>query len=337
MSFESKFLEKTILYATRILKEELSDKLHYHNFEHTRFVAEQAEKIGEYVKLTDDEMEMVLIASWLHDLGYIHKSEGHEEESIRMADQFLHSIEYPVQNIEQVKRAIEATKIPQKPLNLICEVLCDADLAHLAVDDFFERCNSLRAEWLISQNRILTDYEWFEVNQNFMSEHRFFTQYGKEVMEEQKKDNLKRVQKRLKKAKKAQNNKLAENLRISSDKLKNLEKKLKKVDGRSERGVETVFRITSRNHLNLSSMADSKANIMISVNTIIISVVISILLHELENRPNLILPTACLLISCLTTIIFAVLATRPNVTSGRFKREDVEGRQTNLLFFWQFS
>ena len=336
MSFESKFLEKTAQYATKILNEELSDKLHYHNYEHTRFVVEHAELIGRQSKLSDNELEIVLIAAWLHDLGYMIKSEGHEEESVNLARKFLESIAYPTARIEAVAICIKSTKIPQHPTNKVSEVLCDADLAHLTVEDFFERCDSLRLEWAVNQNRILTDFEWLRVNEEFMVQHQFFTEYGKDSMEEKKKSNLKRVQKRMKKSKKAQDEALSDKLGITKGKLKNLEKKLKKVEGRPERGVETVFRITSRNHLDLSSMADSKANIMISVNTIIISVVISILLHQLDNQPNLILPTACLLISCLTTIIFSVLATRPNISSGKFERKDVEKRQTNLLFFGNF-
>jgi hypothetical protein len=40
------------------------------------------------------------------------------------------------------------------------------------------------------------------------------------------------------------------------------------------RGVETMIRVTSTNHQRLSDMADNKAHIMISVNSIILSIVI---------------------------------------------------------------
>lgn len=83
-------------------------------------------------------------------------------------------------------------------------------------------------------------------------------------------------------------------------------------------------------------MADNKANIMISVNSIIISLVLSVLARKLEDWPNLILPTALLTIVCLVATIFAILAVRPNVTSGKFSREDIEGKTANLLFFGNF-
>ena len=39
------------------------------------------------------------------------------------------------------------------------------------------------------------------------------------------------------------------------------------------RGVETMYRTAYRTHVNLSSIADNKANIMLSINAIIISVI----------------------------------------------------------------
>jgi hypothetical protein len=103
-----------------------------------------------------------------------------------------------------------------------------------------------------------------------------------------------------------------------------------------KRGIETMFRLTSRNHMELSGMADSKANIMISVNAIIISVVLSLLLRRLEDMPQFLIPTLILLAVNITTIIFAVLATRPNTTKGYFTREDIHQKKVNLLFFGNF-
>ena len=97
-----------------------------------------------------------------------------------------------------------------------------------------------------------------------------------------------------------------------------------------------MFRTTSTNHIRLSSMADSKANIMISVNAIIISVLLSVLLRKLEDYPNFILPAIIFLATSVTTIVFSVLATRPNVTSGRFTDLDIRSKKANLLFFGNF-
>lgn len=102
------------------------------------------------------------------------------------------------------------------------------------------------------------------------------------------------------------------------------------------RGIETMFRTTSHNHLELSAIADHKANIMISINSINISLIVSLLLHRLEQYPNILLPTAMLTLVSLLSIVFAVLATRPIITSGKFTRKDILEKRTNLLFFGNF-
>jgi hypothetical protein len=88
----------------------------------------------------------------------------------------------------------------------------------------------------------------------------------------------------------------------------------------------------------LSGIADSKANILLSVNAIIISIALSILIPKLDSPKNvhLMIPTFIMLMSSVTTIIFAILSTRPKVTKGVFSRQDIENQKVNLLFFGNF-
>ena len=102
------------------------------------------------------------------------------------------------------------------------------------------------------------------------------------------------------------------------------------------RGIETMFRLTSKNHMELSALADNKANIMISINSIILSVMVSVLIRKLEEYPHMTIPAILLTMVCLATIVFAVLATRPNITKGKFERLDIHNKETNLLFFGNF-
>ncbi|MEM6734735.1 MAG: Pycsar system effector family protein [Bacteroidota bacterium] len=102
------------------------------------------------------------------------------------------------------------------------------------------------------------------------------------------------------------------------------------------RGIETMFRTTSKNHMELSAIADNKANIMISINSIILSVLISVLIRKLEEYPHMTIPAILLTLVCLTTIVFAVLATLPNISNGKFDRSDIVNKKTNLLFFGNF-
>ena len=97
-----------------------------------------------------------------------------------------------------------------------------------------------------------------------------------------------------------------------------------------------MLRLTSENHLKLSDMADHKANILISVNSIIISVILGVLLSKLQEEPNLTIPTIIFLLVAVTTIVISILATRPKLSSGTFSSQDIMNKKTNLLFFGNF-
>ena len=105
-----------------------------------------------------------------------------------------------------------------------------------------------------------------------------------------------------------------------------------------DRGIQTLFRVTLKNHLTLSDIADTKANILLSVNAIIISVALSNLIPKLDNPSNtyLIYPTVIFVLFSVISMILAVFATRPNITTGKFTKEDVKQKKVNLLFFGNF-
>jgi hypothetical protein len=94
-----------------------------------------------------------------------------------------------------------------------------------------------------------------------------------------------------------------------------------KTDKQVIRGIETMFRNVMRTHVEFSGMADSKANIMISVNTLLLTAIIAILARKLDTNPHLILPTALITtVVSLVTLIYAVVVTRPKITSGIFTK-----------------
>ena len=321
-------IQKAKAYAESKLSA-LKDDYVYHNLNHTKKVAAAAEEIGVKNGLTDDELETVIISAWLHDTGYANGFKDHENQSIENAKLQLSHWNAAPAKIEAVCKAIQATAMPQNPQNIIDKVLCDADLYHLANGSIHEVGQRLRAEMAATEKKIFTDKEWADHNLHFIESHTYFTGYGKSVLEKSKQKNLKRFKKALKPKK---------NKRYIKSLEKELEKLHQKLDksSRPERGIETMFRITSQNHITLSEMADSKANIMVSINAIILSVIVSLLLGKLEEFPELLIPTLMLIGSCLITIVYAVRATRPNISTGKFTTEDIKKKKTNLLFFGNF-
>lgn len=129
---------------------------------------------------------------------------------------------------------------------------------------------------------------------------------------------------------------LMEELGVDKDRLKKLKKKLSKVDPRSERGTETLFRLASKNHYTLNTMVDRKANIMISINAIILSIIIGTVMNQLDSDPHLVYPVVMLLFTNLTSIAYAVLATRPDLTHGRIDLGSETRRSAGLLFYGNF-
>ena len=75
---------------------------------------------------------------------------------------------------------------------------------------------------------------------------------------------------------------------------------------------------------------------MITVNSIILSVLLSVLLRKIEENPTLTIPVILLLTVNLITIIFSILATRPQVSSGIYSQKEVDDKKVNLLFFGNF-
>lgn len=326
---ETELIRKSRAYAEDVLRK-LPETFTYHNLKHTTAVADAAEEIGKQSSLSNDDLESVIIAAWLHDTGYEKDREHHEERSAKTATALLEGWGASAEKVKKVQNLIAATRMPQNPQNLAEQVLCDADLYHLSKKDIFECAQQIRSEIETFKNiKFESDKEWNEYNLKFLKNHSYFTLYGRQVLEERKKKNIKKLKKML-------------NPKVDESYVKDLEKELgklqKKLDKKlnPDRGIETMFRVTSENHITLSGMADTKSNIMISINSIILSVVISVLFRKLEEFPNLLIPTLMLVATCLITIVFAILATRPNISSGKFTREDIKEKRTNLLFFGNF-
>lgn len=315
-------IEKTEKYVIRLLEEKLPEQIIYHTIDHTLSVVRNAEIIGEKEGLNDEELNIVRISAWFHDTGYTIKCKGHEEESVKISTEFLAREGIDKNDIERVKACIDATAIPQNPSNKLAQVVCDADLMHLGNNEYFELAELMRKEWNKTGDKKIGKKQFENISVQFFTNHHYHTAYGKSHLEKDKQKNLSRIKKRITKRKKKRET------RSGNQKCFNRK-------GYS-RGVQSMFRLTARNQINLSSMADSKSNILISVNAIIISVAVAGLFSRFDSNPEIIIPTFIFLATCLATIIFAILSTRPNVSSGRFVKEEIKRKNVNLLFFGNF-
>jgi predicted metal-dependent HD superfamily phosphohydrolase len=324
-------------YVTEFFSHHIQPEFVFHSLTHTEEVVEACSYIAENEELNDDDRLALLLAAWFHDTGYdLGVGAGHEDRSIQIATDFLKKHQADERLIGKVTSAIEATRMPQSPVTLLDKIICDADLHHLSTPDFKAKSQLLKQEreWLL--NREITKKEWRKNNIQFLESHKYFTTYGQQNLEPKKLENLASLNKR--KGDKEDERRIEKEESFpyvfeqsSYDALDPASQQKN-----TERGIQTMFRTTSNNHFQLSSLADGKANIMISVNAIIISVVLTILLVRLPYYPNYVLPTVVLVITCLGAMIFAILATRPSVNEGKFNEEDIRAKKTNLLFFGNF-
>ncbi|RPD38629.1 Pycsar system effector family protein [Chitinophaga barathri] len=326
-------------YITRQYEQHADPVLVYHNLAHTLQVVSAAEQIAAYYRLTEADQLVVYLAAWFHDLGYILGDRTqHEAAGAEAVKTFIAQQQLPESIGQAVADCILATRIPQHPRNLVEQIVCDADLFHLGSKDFSKRNKLLRTELELATEQKISGADWAKSSIQFLESHTYHTAYCRTLLKQQKEENLEKLRGKLEqKLAEALEEKKDKTFKADKEEMKEGKKEEKKEkEKKPERGVETMFRTTSTNHIRLSSMADSKANIMISVNAIIISVLLSVLLRKLEDYPNFILPAIIFLTTSVTTIVFSVLATRPNVTSGRFTDQDIRSKKANLLFFGNF-
>jgi predicted metal-dependent HD superfamily phosphohydrolase len=334
MNINKSLTETASEFVFEIMKTKLPGNYVYHNYKHTVEVVEAIRKIGSKSGISEEDMEIVILAGWFHDAGFTVTKDNHEDASIEIAKTFLSENNYSPEKTEKVVGCINATRYPQAPTNLLEEIMCDADLFHLGTKDYSDKSHLLRVEWEKTEDKQYSEIEWLKINIDFLSSHKFYTKYAKKALDEFKSEVLIKLQKKYRKKLEEDANSDKQMQKLEMDKQK-LEAK-KEAAAKSERGIETMFRNTIRTHVEFSAMADNKANIMISINTLIIGAVVTILVRKLDSNPQLVIPTIMLLAVSLTCIVYAVLVTRPSLPSGKFTRDDIHQKKVNLLFFGNF-
>jgi len=324
-------IKKATEYVSGVFKDKLNEKFVYHDFTHTSEVIDTCKRLGEISKLSPWDMEVLVLAAIFHDTGYTATIEGHEQKSAEIASKFLKENGCPDEKIEKIRSCILATRMPQQPRSYVEEIICDADLSHFGKKNFFERIELLRMELEYTKGLSFTDFEWLKSNIEMLIQNPFRTKAAQGEFEERRTENLLKLQKKLRKK--------TDTLLDHESKIEIQKEKIalqKDKQSKPERGIETMFRITSTNHIQLSDMADNKANIMLSINTILISIVITVLVRKLDVNPHLIIPTFLMLVVSMLTIVFATIVTKPKVTAGLFTKQDIKEKKANLLFFGNF-
>jgi hypothetical protein len=233
--------------------------------------------------------------------------------------------------VDAVAECILATDVSRKPATPLEMIVRDADTLHIGRKSFFVKSQLLRLELERRNGESFTEIDWLNKNLDFLARNQFLTEYARSEYGERREKNMLVLQEEVRKLadeQAAQEEKRLRKKRVADEKAGK--------ETMPYRGIETLFRTVPAAHLNLSAIADHKANIMLSSNALIVSLVFGLLLSKLDTNAHLMVPTFLLLAVCLTAMVFAILSTRPKVTSGTFTREDILNRRVNLLFFGNF-
>ncbi len=314
-------------HVRQIFEQKIPSNIYvYHNWVHTCQVRDEVLLLARHAGVTNGELEMLNLATLFHDVGFSEVYAGHEEHSKRIAREFLSKAGYPEERIAKIEQLIEATKVDVKPAGKLEALLKDADTSSLGKSHFHIFTNSLRKELNSLQNAVLSKRDWARTNLRFLDEHEYYSQEGNERYAQMKAENRKLLAAELTQMETADS-----------------EKKETARKNRSEnntigtsKSAQTQFKTALRNHIDLSAIADNKANIMLSVNALIITFALPLLGKEIAANKVLLLPTVMLLTVCVVSMVFATLATRPIPMKGYSTMESILAKKSNLFFFGNY-
>jgi len=319
MDYSTNFLEEVSEYVFRLLKENLSPKYVYHNFQHTLETVEACKKLAAGYALSKEDLESLLIAAWFHDTGYIYLYKGHEDKSIEITHSYLEAQKYPEEKIAIVKDCIEATKRVDIPRSILGKIIADADIIQIGEPTFFKKSALLKIEWENFNIRSCTTLDWAKTQLEFLQNTHFHTYQAQQLYGGQLLINIQKQYNRLQKT--------------EEDHTKKTQPK---------RGIETMFRSLYRGHIDFSSMADSKANMLINIHSLIISISLtlvgakfSLFGTSFKQSQLIIYPIIALLLTSVVSIIFAILSAKPTVTKKITGVDEFKNK--NILFFGNYT
>ncbi|MCB0643053.1 MAG: hypothetical protein KDC44_15495, partial [Phaeodactylibacter sp.] len=299
----------------------------YHNYHFANEVARQVQLIGQGEDYNTELLDLVATAAWLYPTGFLIDYKSPKQYSLEIAKTFLQVSKTEKSKANTVLQALtQAYQLPQIPSSPEGMLLADAIQAHEFGHQFFEHSPYLQLEIDLVSDQQFSKKEWAEYILQRLQDVHFFTGSAKTRFEPIIAGHL------------LNQKQISRKLKVENP--EKISRKFQEIEQRTPRsGAQTFFRTAYRNHINLSAIADNKANIMISVNAILISVIITYVSYNksmTESNPMVLLPVFIFLVTGLSSLIFAVLSARPKVTTLIKKDDNLFDRRKNIAFFGNF-
>lgn len=171
--------KKSKQYVYTFFNEKDTSKLLYHDLDHTKETWSFAKDLAKHYEVSDEDYYSLKIATLFHDTGYFIDYNNHEDESVKIAKDFLRGEEVPAEHIDKITGLIISTKHSYKPSTLLEKILHDADYSSIGRKRFFRKAELLRVEWELNLDVKYTDVEWQKKQLLFLQKIQFLTDKNK--------------------------------------------------------------------------------------------------------------------------------------------------------------
>ncbi|MEP5613855.1 MAG: Pycsar system effector family protein [Cyclobacteriaceae bacterium] len=317
---ESEILNDSIAYVHSLFIRDDEIQL-FHGLQFIKETVEEVTKLAVVSGLSEDDREILLLAAWFYFSGFPETPKKFAKKSVEIVQDFLTEKEFSKSKIQSVVHLL--VEAPSNQSSILSQILHDAHVSYKGRKGFFRKTEILRAEREILFNRKYSDFNWEKLIYKNLIKCNYLSIAARKIYQERKLKNIRKQRDRINKARKT-----------------TTRKKTGKEFGRA---IDTLYRANYNNHISLSSIADGKANMMISINTIILSIIITFSGAGFTfsgsfavDHIRFTVPIFVLLSGCLTSVVFAILSARPKVTSKGVDMKAVEKNRSSLLFFGNF-
>jgi tetratricopeptide (TPR) repeat protein len=323
-------------YVKELFLNNKNELLLFHNIGYINKAVNYANQICEMEKVGKDDRETILVSAWLFSTGFLFDYIDFKKQSIRIAHEFLKARKVNAEKSEAILMTIETVLHNKQHENICGEILYDASEFYVAIDEFLLWVKYHRQERNYFLKPKLTKRSFWQTVETYLNEHEFCTRSGKALFSEGKGKNLGKIKFLLKQELKQQLP--TDNRMIIEDLKEEIRQINQKVEKRlsSTRGFDTLYRITARNQITLSGLADNKASILISLNTLIVSAVITFVFVYSNEFRNMMVPSFITIGFSMLSITLAIIAARPKINPGVFSMDDFHEKKAHLLFYGNF-
>ncbi|MEM0994528.1 MAG: Pycsar system effector family protein [Bacteroidota bacterium] len=314
-------------YTLNIYNRQHKTALVYHSYGQMNAIVAEVKHLAAQAKAKPQMTEVALLAAYFRPLGFLENYTQAVTPSLNFAQQFFQTQTYS--GAQQVLNSIQ-NSFQKEVKTIVDALLADAMNKVCYTENYSEQSALHRLELELVQNEKYSKKEWQDRQLTHLLGIQFYTPYAKINYAPQLAQHIAKLKNRVEK-----NNSVDEKPPLVTPKLQPFERmELEK----TARGAQTFFRANYRNHINLSAIADNKANIMISVNSILISVLITVLTWRniTQTQPEVLMPGVIFLVTALASLIFAVLSARPKITNLNEAQKEAVATKRNIAFFGNF-